>query len=110
MDLAPLRSLVREINFDAHGISAVVTIPGGSPVTTNIIWLTPTTELRPAGDFGRSEPHRSLAIRRDDVPAVPRGTTIAVTEHLQTSPSQWVVDGMDAIFHDHHRVMVVPGA
>lgn len=108
MNLAPLRSLAREINFSTHGVSAVVTIPGGSPVTTTVIWLTPVIEPSPPGDFGRSEARRSLAIPRDDLPAVPRGTRIAVTEHLQASPSSWAVDSMDAIFHDHHRVNVVP--
>jgi hypothetical protein len=109
MNLAPLRSLVREVNFGAHGVDAMVTIPDGAPVSTKIIWLTPVTEQRPAGsEFGRSEAIRSMAIRRDVLPAVPRGSTIAVTEHLLSSPTMWTVDGMEAVFSDHQRVIVVP--
>lgn len=109
MDLAGLRSVVREIQFGTHGISATVTLPGWPGVSTKIIWLTPVSEERPASaDFARHDAKRSMAIRRDDVPSVPLGTTVAVTEHLQESPSFWVVDSMDAIFQDHHRVVVVP--
>jgi len=108
MDLASLRSLVREVNFATHGVPAVVTIPLGAPVSTRIIWLSPTTAPTPEGEFGRNEARRSMAIRRDEVPLVPRETVVAVTEHLQSEPTAWVVDGMDAIFHDHHRVVVVP--
>ena len=103
MDLAALRSLVREVNFGTHGVDAVV-----DGVATRIIWLTPVTEPTPGGDFARSEARRSMAIRRDDVPAVPRDATIAVTEHLLAAPSLWKVDSMEAVFSDHHRVVVVP--
>jgi hypothetical protein len=103
MDLALLRSRVREINFSVHGVPAVV-----AGVSTRIIWLTPAAEERPPGDFSRAEPRRSMAIRRDDVPAVPRGTLVAVTEHLLDAPTHWKVDSMDAVFSDHHRVVVVP--
>jgi hypothetical protein len=104
MDLAGLRSLVREVNFTTHGVPAIV---GG--VQTRIIWLTPITEERPGGaDFNRADPRRVLAIRRDDVPAVPRGTSVAVTEHTQEAPSVWTVDAMDQVFPDHYRVTVVP--
>jgi len=104
VDLAALRSLVREVNFGTHGVAATV-----DGVPTSIIWLTPVTEQTPGGaDFGRNEARRSMAIRRDDVPAVPRGTVVAVTEHLQAAPSLWKVDSMDAVFSDHHRVVVLP--
>lgn len=111
MDLAPLRSMVREIQFGTFGVPAIVSVPGQPNVSTNIVWLTPVSDDRPTGaEFARLEVRRSMAIRRDGVPSVPLGTTIAVTEHLLTSPSLWVVDGMDAIFQDHHRVVVRPQA
>ena len=111
MDLAALRSLVREVNFAVHGIPAEVTPqpPTDETVSTRIIWLQPLTDPQPPGSaFGRSETRRSMAIRRDDVPSIPRGTMVAVTEHLQAAPSLWKVDSMEAVFHDHHRVLVVP--
>jgi hypothetical protein len=111
VDLAALRSLAREVNFAIHGIPAEVTPqpPTDETVSTRIIWLTPVTSPQPPGSsLGRSEARRTMAIRRDDVPSVPMGTQIAVTEHLQAAPSLWKVDGTEAIFHDHVRVVVVP--
>lgn len=109
MDLAGLRSLVREVNFQTHGVPAVVTPPDADPVSTRIIWLTPTTESLPTGnEIRRADSRRVMAIRRDDVPTVPRGTVIEVTEHLLTSPATWKTDAMENVFSDHHRVVVVP--
>ena len=111
MDLALLKAQVREVNFTLHGVPAVVTPVGDGPVDTRVIWLAAVSEVRPSGaDFARSETRRILAIRRDDVPAVPRGSTISVTEHLQEEPDLWKVDSTEATFSDHHRVVVVPEA
>jgi len=104
MDLAAFRGLVREVTFGIHGVAAVVTVPGGTPVATPIIWLTEAS----AGTLARKEVHRVMAIRRDDVNVVPRGTLVAVTEHLQTSPALWRVDSQEAVYPDHTRVWVVP--
>lgn len=107
MDLVALRSTMREIQFGTHGVPATVTVPGEDPVNTTIIWLTPAQEERPANaDFPRRDVRRAMALRRDEVPALPRGTTVEVTEHLQGTASTWVVDSMDALFQDHHRVTV----
>ena len=104
MDLTGLRALVRSINFATPGVPATV---GG--VSTRAIWLTPTTENPPAGnDFTRAEPRRSLALRRDEVPTIPRGTVIYVTEPTQSTPRSWRVDSVEAVQSDHHRVVVVP--
>ena len=106
MDLSALRALVRDVNFETHGVPATVTVPDGEPVETRIIWLTPLDAEVPAGVFQRQEPRRAMAIRRDDIPAVPRGSLIEVTEHLLTEIPIWVVDGMEATRYDHHRVVV----
>jgi hypothetical protein len=107
VDLEGLRSLVREINFNVHGVAAVVTVPGGTPVATFVVWLTSQTEASP-GTLARSEVHHVMAIRRDDVPMVPRGTLVAVCEHLRTAPNLWRVDSQEAVYPDHARVWVVP--
>lgn len=107
MDLAAFRALVREINFRVHGVAAVVTVPNGTPVATPIIWMTSQTEASP-GTLARSEVHHVMAIRRDDVPVVPRGTLVAVCEHLRTAPALWRVDSQEAVYPDHARVWVVP--
>jgi len=49
-----------------------------------------------------------MAIRRDEVPAVPRGTLVVVNEHTQTVRRLWRVDSMMQVSPDHHRVVVVP--
>lgn len=109
MDVGALRASVREIQFAVHGVPAIVTIPDGDPVETRIIWLTPVPTGIPDGQtFQREEPKRAMAIRRDDVPAVPMGTIIEVTEHNLESPISWSVDSMDRIEPDHFRVLVVP--
>jgi hypothetical protein len=58
--------------------------------------------------MARKEVHHVMAIRRDDVPMVPRGTLIAVTEHLQTLPNLWRVDSQESTYPDHTRVWVIP--
>ena len=109
MDLAAVRSLVREVNFSVHGVPALVTIPDGPAVETSIIWLTPITEQVPGGtDLRRADPKRLMALRRDCIPTVPRGTRVEVTEHLQESPDLWTVDAVERVEPDHHRVIVVP--
>lgn len=107
MDLAGLRSFVREVQFNVHGVAAVVTVPDGTPVATRIIWIMPVTE--PTTDL-RREPRRMLAVRRDEVPELPKGTTVEVTEHLLEEPTLWSVDGMADVLPDQHRCYVVPVA
>lgn len=109
MDVGALRATVREIQFAVHGVPASITVPGGDPVETRIIWLTPVPTDAPEGStFRREEPRRALAIRRDEVPEIPRGTVIEVTEHNQTTPDAWVVDSVDRVEQEHVRVLVVP--
>jgi hypothetical protein len=116
VDLGALRELVRDVNFETHGVDAVVTVPDGDPVETRVIWMTPENDGAPDpgggrrgnDQFRRTDPRRSLSIRRDDVPAVPRDTTIAVTEHLLDEPDVWRVDAIEEVRSDHVRVIVMP--
>jgi hypothetical protein len=109
VDLGGLRALVRDLNFQAHGVPATVIPPDEEPIQTRVVWLTPSTEIVPAGsDARRAEARRTMGIRRDEVPAVPRGTLVDVTEHGQTAPDEWRVDAMEKVEADHFRVVVVP--
>lgn len=108
MDLAAIRAQVREVNFAVHGVAADVTVPNGTPVATRVIWMTPEPVDVPGDGFRRNATRRVMAIRRDDVPAVTRGTLVAVTEHLLDDPIVWQVDSMDTVRSDHYRVVVVP--
>lgn len=110
MDLTSLRELMREVQFGVHGVEADVLVPGASEsVPTLVIWLTAQTQQVPAGEeLTRAEAQEAMAIRRDDVPAVPIGTRITAPRHLQATPTEWVVDSMLKVETGHYRVIVVP--
>lgn len=110
MDFGSLRALALDLNFSAHGVDAVVTrpAPDDEPVETRGIWITPLTEDAPVNAaFARREPRRILALKRSEVPTVPRGTGIQAPEKAGDDPVGWRVDGMDRIEADHQRVIVV---
>src|SRR5689334_8806219 len=106
MDLGPLRTLVIDLNWEVLGVDVTVTPPGGDPVDTRGIWVTPQTELVPAGfDFPRVERRRVLALKRADVATVPRQSVILAREVDGESPRSWKVDGVDRIEAEHVRVV-----
>lgn len=110
MDLGSLRTLALELNFSAHGVPATVTPVDEAEIATRVIWVTPLSELEPAGgEFTRREPIRILAVRRSDVPRLPRGSRVVAPETSGDSDQVWRVDGTDRIEADHHRVLVVKG-
>lgn len=105
-----LRESVRALQFAIHGVPATVTIPDGNPVETRIIWLTSITEPIGINGTSRADTRRTLAIRSDEVPTVPRGTIVEVTEHTRASPGMWRVDGVERVEPEHIRVFVLPVA
>lgn len=71
--------------------------------------MTPETAGVPSSEgFARADQRRVVAIRRDHIPAVPRGTVIAVAEPLLEEPSLWLVDAMETVRSDQFRVVVIP--
>lgn len=110
MDLSGLRTLVRDLNFDTHGVPATVTrpFPDATAIETNAIWLTPTTDGFGGSDLHRQEPRRILCLNRDEVPTVPRGTIVLAPEAFGGATLRWRVEGPDRIDADHTRVIVVP--
>jgi hypothetical protein len=110
MGFGALRDLAVDLNFDfAHGVPVTVTrpAPDDDPIETHGIWIVPITESAPLGGFGRQEPRRILALRRDQVPTVPKGTVIVGPPKADADPVGWRVDGIDRIEADHVRVIVV---
>ncbi len=108
MDLGPLRALALDLSFTAHGIDAVVTLPNEDPVDARIIWIANTPDQAPSSaGFSRQEPVRIVALRRSEVPIVPRGTRIVAPELGGGTDKAWVVDGSDRVDADHHRFIVV---
>jgi hypothetical protein len=105
--LQGLRALVLDVNAEVFGVPATVQIPNGPPVETTIIWLDPTTEQAPGqGELRRAEQHKACAIKRSDLPAVPRGTVITIFEGGINY--RWKVDSSVALPSDRHHVLVVP--
>lgn len=110
MDNGPLRALVLDINLTTHGVPATVTrpFPDDTPIVTRGIWLTWDTDAPPTGtEFQRREPRKVLALRRLDVPTVPRGTVILAPQKGGDTVQAWRVDGTETVFADHVRVIVV---
>jgi hypothetical protein len=110
MDMTALRALVRATNFATHGVPATVTRPepNDTPILTRIIWLTPFTEDAFGGmSVQRREARQQVAIRRDAVPTVPRGTIVEAAGPLGGSVGRWRVEGPDRLEADHGRYIVV---
>lgn len=110
MDLGGLRALALDLNFSAHGVPATVTpSPTHDPIETRGIWMTPLADLQPVGlDLQRADARRVMALRRDQVPQVPRGAAIIAPELPGGPLKAWRVDGMERVEADHYRVLVVP--
>lgn len=105
-----LRELELETHFDVHGVPATVTRPAPeeTPIATRVIWPAPTESEFPGG-FGnqRSEAIRVMALRRDQVPTVPKGTRIVAPPDTGGADREWVVDATARIEFDITRVLVL---
>jgi len=112
MDVGALRTLALELNFSAHGVPATVQRPYpdvGDAIVTRGIWVTQFTDALPDGhELQRREPIRVMALRRDEVTTVPRGTTILAPEVMGGPLKGWRVDAMARVDTDHYRVVVIP--
>lgn len=109
MDLRALRAMAITLNWDVLGVDVTVTPPGGDPIETRGIWVTPLTEQVPVGlDFTRAERRRVIALKKADVPSAPRATVILAPESGSDTAVAWRVDGTDRIEAEHVRVTVVP--
>lgn len=107
MDLGPLRALALELNFSAHGVPIVVSVPGEDDVETRGIWITTPPEMVPDGSgYQRVEPLRIMAIKRSDVTRVPIDTLITAPEKSGDADEQWAVDGHERQEADHNRVIL----
>jgi hypothetical protein len=110
VDLGPLRTLVRDVSFDTLGVDATVTrpYPDDAAIPTRIVWIRPAAEDAPfGGDIQRRTARRVLALRRDEVPTVPRGTVITAPDPEGGAARQWRVEGPDRVDTATVRVIVV---
>lgn len=94
--------------FECLGVTAVVEPPDAEAITTSGIWVSPAMEDMPVGaDLKRRELRRVLALKRADVPAVPRGTIVTVAEPGQAVATRFRVDGFELFDAEHVRVVLV---
>lgn len=112
MDFGAIRALALETNLAVHGLPVTVIRPApeDTPIETRGIWLTFVTEESPIGnEFTRRSPVRIMALSREAVPTIPRGTLIRAPEKLGAADVKgWIVDGLDRLEADHHRAIVLP--
>lgn len=95
--------------FEVFGLPATLTVPGGTPITTTGVWVTLQTALMPAGlDARVAEARKVLALRGDELPAVPRGTLVEISERAGEPVRSWRVDGFDRVDEEDLRVLVIP--
>ncbi len=95
--------------FDAFGVAVTVTPSVGDPVETTGAWILPSTESAPSAfAVQRREPREVMALRRDEVGSVPRGTVIDAPPYGSDVSQRWKVDGFDRVEADIVRVVLVP--
>lgn len=105
---------------DTFGLPITVTRPDpyNDPVQTTGIWISTDhmggglVEPRPYGtDFQRREPRRLLAVTRNDqLPTLPRGSSVVAPEYLGGPAKTWTVDGLEHVEADCWRALLVPGS
>lgn len=91
------------------GVPATVTLPNEDPVETTGVWqATPLEEDRPVGpDYQRREQRRVLALPRDVLPSIPRGTIIEAPEVLNGPSRTWRSDGLARADLEFWHIVVV---
>jgi hypothetical protein len=105
MDLRPALEPI----WAAFSLPATLTPPAGQAVSVRAVWITPQTVEVPIGLEARvAEAKRTLALLREEVASVPRGTRIVVAEISGASPREWTVDGFGRIETEIVEVLVVP--
>ena len=108
MGFGTLRERVVSRSFALFGVPITVTLPDSEPIATRGIWLTPETEEVPFGaSYQRREPKRVMALKKSDVPTVPRGTQIVAPEKDGDEMKRWRVDSFELAEPEHHRVVLV---
>lgn len=109
--MGPLGELVTELNFTLapHKVDATVTrpAPNDTPVSTTGIWQRSLFEDQPVGsEFSSREPRRVIALRRDVLPELERGTLISAPEKPGGTPVDWQVDKIESL-EPHYYVAAV---
>lgn len=95
---------------DAFGLPGVVTRPApqDTPIATTVVWVFPTTQDEPpSAEFHRRDSMRVVAVKRADVPTLPRGTRIEAPAVLGGTSLTWTVERIDLSESDVIRALVL---
>lgn len=96
------------MNLLVHGVPATVTIPGGDPVMTRLLWTRSSIGAPAELEIQQIEARRVAVLPKIDVPAVPRGTLISAPETQGGTNRLWRVDAPDQIHEPElHRFIVL---
>lgn len=97
------------VALDAFGVDVTVTRPGQPSITTRGIWdASPPEEERPFGtDFQRRVARQVMALPREGLTELERGTVIAAPEYEGGPTKTWKIDGFSQrVEYDCWRVIV----
>jgi hypothetical protein len=111
MDLRSVRALVVDLNFRTHGVPALVTFndPELGSIDTTGIWLPELEEDAPYGsDLRRRDPRRLMALPRNVLATMPRGTTVDAPDRSGDVVKSWRVDGLGRHEAEIWRVILIP--
>jgi hypothetical protein len=102
----------------AFGLDATVTVPGGEPVATTAIWLSPVAVFVDGVLVRTSSAVRGLSLPRADIPGatepdfeLPQGTAIDAAEYGGGAVRSWSVENtLPGALPDEIRVGVIPAS
>lgn len=107
-----LRDLVFDTNLAAGRITGAavdvtVTPVNGSPIETTGLWATPLQQDEPTMDAKRHERIRIMALTREAVPTLPKGSIVLAPERPDGIAVGWRVEGFEVEEVEHRRVVLV---
>lgn len=109
MDLETIRQLVSDLGFSVAGIPATLQGPWESPLEGRIVWLRNLEEDAPYGtQYAKVGARRRMAIQRDGVTNIPKGSIVTAPEEIGAEATDWQVDGTEEVTRTHFLVAVTP--
>jgi len=83
-------------SFAAFGVPAIVTPFGGEAIETTVIWPAPPSMVLEANaDPSVADQRARVALRRDEVPDLPSGSTILAPPLRGGTPRLFIVDRVE---------------
>lgn len=102
MDLSTARQIGIDQRYERRGTSMTAMVPNGEPFALYVVW--DGTDLE--GAERNRQLQRSLWVKRDDLPTVPRGTLFCGPEPQGGDDRNWRADQTLAIESGQIQVLV----